>query len=89
MFKSHRIQRQSSLKEFPDPSPLKKTGQEERRERRRERAGGWPQLALSLQRPTVFYMQVPMISPDSQTQSWAGAGVGRTAKMKFSHQFEM
>lgn len=43
MFKSHRIQRQSSLKEFPDPSPLKKnrTGRErkEKRDERDEREG--------------------------------------------------
>lgn len=75
------------MKEFPDPCPFKKSGMEERvrekRERREgEKAAGWPQLAQSLQRPTVFQMQVPLISLDSQTQSWAEPGEGRTAKMK-------
>lgn len=73
---------------FPNLSPLKQTGQEERvrgkrkKERRREGAAGWPELARSLQRPTVLSIQVPLISLDSQTQAWAGAGVGKTAKIK-------
>lgn len=75
------------MKEFPSLSLLKQTGQEERvrgkeNERRRERAAGWPELALSLQRPTVLSIQVPLISLDSQTQSRAGAGVGKAAKIK-------
>lgn len=75
------------MKEFPDPSPFKKTALEERARGKREgregeKAAGWPPLAQSLQRPTVFHMQVPLISLDSQTQSWAEPGEGRTAKMK-------
>lgn len=70
------------MKEFPDPSPFKKTALEERGRGKREgregeKAAGWP-----LQRPTVFHMQVPLIRLDSQTQSWAEPAEGRAAKMK-------
>ena len=68
----------------------KAEGRKTGKERRRESAAGWPELAQSLQSSTALSIQVPLISLDSQTQSWAGAEVGKPAKMKkLSHQFDV
>lgn len=75
------------MKEFPDSSFLKQTGREERvRGRRKGREGEKEQQAGLIWhdpfRGQQCSMQVPLISPDSQTQSWTEAGAGKTAKMK-------
>lgn len=69
------------------PIFLALTGQDRKESESVEREGekeqqAGPELARSLQRPTVLSIQVPLISLDSQTQ--APAGAGETAKNRKS-----